>query len=97
MVIEIRNAKQYHLKEFEFYDGEEFITFNIVNIKFENHTIEIAVTNRGKISVIECDLLQDCNGDFYFEYGCMLEKIKLDDFDTIKNKGANYEIKFIKY
>lgn len=84
MVNEIRDAKQYYLKEFEFYDGEEFITFNIVNIKFENHTIEIAVTNRGKISVIECDLLQDCNGDFYFEYGCEYSKIEINDFEAIE-------------
>lgn len=81
----VNETKKYYLKEFEYYDGEEFITFNIVNIKFDSHIIEIAVTNRGKISVIECDLLQDSNGDFYFEYGCMLEKIKLDDFEEIEN------------
>lgn len=61
--------KKYYLKEFEYYDGECFITFNIVNIKLDSQRVDIAVTNRGKISVIECDLLKDCNGDFYFEYG----------------------------
>lgn len=85
MFTENLEIKNYYLNEFEYYDGECFIKFNIVNIKFENQTIEIAVTNRGKISVIECDLLQDCNGDFYFKYGCMLEKIKLNDFEKIKN------------
>lgn len=85
MLNEIQDTKKYYLKEFEFYDGECFITFNIVNIKFDSQTIEIAVTNRGKISVIECNLLQDPNGEFYFEYGCMLEKIKLYDFENIED------------
>ncbi len=66
-----------------FYDGEEFIIFHINKINFENKTIQVAVTNRGKISVIEYDLFQDGNGDFYFEYGVMLEKIYLENFETI--------------
>lgn len=39
------------------------------------------VTDRGKISVITYDLLTDKNGDMYFEYGCMLEKVNIDDFE----------------
>jgi len=58
--------KQYYLKEFEYFDGEYYIKFNIVSINFEKKTIEVAITNRGKISVVEHDLMQDCNGDFYF-------------------------------
>lgn len=77
-------TKNYYLKEFTYFDGEGDITFNIVSINFEKKTIEIAVTNRGKISVIEYDLLQDCNGDFYFEYGCEYSKIEINDFETIE-------------
>lgn len=77
-------TKSYYLKEFTYFDGECDITFNIVSINFEKKTIEIAVTNRGKISVIEYDLLQDCNGDFYFEYGCEYSKIEINNFETIE-------------
>ena len=83
MVNLVKENQRYYLQEYEYFDGEYFITFNIVNIRFNSQTIEIAVTNRGKISVIECDLFEDCNGDFYFEYGSMLEKIKINDFEEI--------------
>lgn len=76
-------TKDYYLKEFQYFDGECDITFNIVSINFEKQTIEIAVTNRGKISVIEYDLLRDKNGDFYFSYGRTFEKININDFETI--------------
>lgn len=75
--------KKYYLKEFSFFDGECDITFNIVGINFENKTIEVAVTNRGKISVINYDLSQDNNGNFYFIYGVDRNEIQVDDFETI--------------
>ncbi len=80
---EIQDTRNYYLKEFQYFDGECDITFNIVDINFENKTIKVAVTNRGKISVIEYDLIQDKNGDFYFTYGCMLDKIEINDFETV--------------
>ena len=79
------NFNKYYLKEFEYFDGEAYITFNIVGINFDNKTIEVAVTNRGKISVIEYDLIQDCNGDFYFEYGFEFTKIEVNDFEDIND------------
>ena len=45
--------------------------------------IQIAVTNRGKISVITYDLLTDKNGRLYFEYGAMFEHVHLDDFEEV--------------
>ena len=51
-VSQIPEFKRYYLSEFELYDGEEFITFNIVGIDATKNEIQIAVTNRGKISVI---------------------------------------------
>ena len=77
-------TKKYYLKEFEYFDGESFITFNIVSINFERKTIEVAVTDRGKISVIEYDLRQDGNGDFYFEFGPSYERIAVDDFEEVQ-------------
>ena len=61
-VSQIPEFKRYYLSEFELYDGEEFITFNIVGIDAAKNEIRIAVTNRGKISVITYDLLTDKNG-----------------------------------
>ena len=43
--------KQYQLSEFQFYDGEAFITFNLIDIDTEKKEITVAVTDRGKISV----------------------------------------------
>lgn len=62
-------------------DGEAFITLNIVSIDTEKREIVVAVTNRGKISVITYDLLTDKSGKLYFEYGCMIEKVNIDDFE----------------
>ena len=77
------DTRKYYLKEFSYFDGECDITFNIVDINFERKTISVAVTNRGKISVIEYDLIQDCNGDFFFNYGVETSKIEVNDFETI--------------
>ena len=61
-VSQIPEFKRYYLSEFELYNSEEFITFNIVGIDAAKNEIQIAVTNRGKISVITYDLLKDKNG-----------------------------------
>ena len=77
--------KKYYLKEFTFFDGENDITFNIVGIDFEKQLIEVAITNLGRISVVEYDLKQDKNGNFYYEYGCTYKKIAVNDFETIND------------
>lgn len=55
--------KKLYLSEFEFFDGDEFITFNIVDINTDRNLITVAVTNQGKISVITYDLLTDKHGN----------------------------------
>ncbi len=77
--------KKYYLKEFQYFDGTSEIIFNIVDINFEKMTITLAVTNQGKISVIEYDLKRDTENNLYFEYGHLLDKIDLDDFETIND------------
>ena len=72
--------KKLYLSEFEFYDGEYFITFNIVDLNLDRKQITVAVTNVGKISVITYDLITDENGKLYFEYGQFYEKVTVDDF-----------------
>lgn len=79
-VSQFNEFKNYYLSEFEIFDGEEFITFNIVGIDTARKQAQIAVTDRGKISVITYDLMQDKDGNLYFEYGCTYQKVWLDDF-----------------
>lgn len=44
--------RAYYLSEFELYDGEAFITFNIVGIDLDRNEVQVAVTDRGRISVV---------------------------------------------
>lgn len=75
----------YYLKEFHYLDGYTEIIFNIVDINFDKMTITLAITNQGKISVIEYDLKRDKENNLYFEYGYQKEKITVDDFENIEN------------
>ena len=82
-VSRIPEFKRYFLSEFELYDGEEFITFDIVGIDATKNEIQVAVTDRGRISVIAYDLLTDFHGRLYFEYGAMFERVYVDDFEEV--------------
>ncbi len=83
--IEKYSAERFYLSEFRFFNGENYVTFNILNINTDKMVINVAVTNLGKISVIEYDLKRDKLENLYFEYGCLLDKIYIDDFAHIKN------------
>ena len=80
-VQEKSEIRKYYLSEFQLYDGEVFVTFNIVDINTKNNEITVAISNRGRISVTTYDLLTDNNGSFYFEYGVDYEKINVSDFE----------------
>lgn len=77
--------QNYYLKEFQYFDGYTEIIFNIVDINFNKMTITLAITNQGKISVIEYDLKRDKENNLYFEYGYQNEKIAVDDFENIED------------
>ena len=81
---DLGNFKKYYLNEFEYYDGECFITFNIVEIDTTRNEITVAVSNQGKISVCTFDLKTD-DKRFFFEYGPMFENIDLDDFEEVND------------
>ena len=52
-------------------------------MKYEKkNTITLAITNQGKITVTEYDLLCDENG-LYFEYGVEYTKIHVDNFEEV--------------
>ena len=80
--LNIKDFRKYYLSEYQIFDGEVFIVFNIVSINIEKEEITVAVSNRGKISVVTYDLLTNSNG-FYFEYGVNFEKINLNDFEEV--------------
>lgn len=69
---------KFYLKEFEWFDGEDFIKFNIVELK--ENSITVAVTNRGRISLLDYELLEDENGK-YFEFGNTYAHININDFE----------------
>lgn len=82
-ISKVPEFKLYYLSEFEFFDGDEFITFNIVGINVSRNTVAVAVSDRGKIIIIDFELMADKDGNLYFEYGCTFRKIYLDDFTEI--------------
>lgn len=74
--------KSHQLSEFTFFDGEANITFNLIDIDTAKKEITVAVTNRGRISVLTFDILED-EGRLYFEYGAMYDKIDIEDFEEV--------------
>ena len=71
-----------YMQEFKLYDGEVDITFNIIGVDTKRSEINLAVTNRGKISFPTYDLYEDKKG-LYFEYGPDFTKIYIDDFEIV--------------
>ncbi len=43
---------KFYMKEFQYYDGECFVTFNIVDLRELKGEISVAITRQGKISVV---------------------------------------------
>ena len=68
---------KFYMQEFEYFNGENFVTFNIVDMT--QHTITVAVTNQGRISLGTYNLYEDEKG-LYFEYGRWDDIIYLDEF-----------------
>ena len=71
-----------YMQEYKLYDGEVDITFNIIGVDTKRSEINLAVTNRGKISFPTYDLYGDKKG-LYFEYGPDYSKIYIDDFEIV--------------
>ena len=76
---------KFYLHEFKLFDGEEYITFNIVALNESKKEILVAVTNRGRITQVTYDIFEDENG-YYFEYGCEYTKVKIEDFKEVKDE-----------
>ena len=83
-------AEKGYLAEFDFFDGDNFVTFNIIGYSLDQSEILVAVTDRGKISLVTYDILADKTGRRYFEYGCKFDKIYIGDFRE-ENKVCLFE------
>ncbi len=68
--------------EYEYFTGEHYIIFDIIEVDDDKNQITLAISNEGKIIEETFDLFQDKNDESrqYFEYGLYLDKIYLDEF-----------------
>ena len=67
------------MPEYEYFNGEYNITFNLIEIDDEKREVVVAISNLGKIGVCTFDLYFDGKRR-YFEYGCLYTKIYIDEF-----------------
>jgi len=84
------NYRRYRLAEYDLYECDHFVTFNIVEVNTDKNILTVAITDEGRISVRDFDLMSD-NGRLFFFYGVMQEQIALDDFEL--QEGSSYEIR----
>ena len=74
--------------EYDFFDGDHFITFDIIDIDEDNNEITLAISNQGRITQDTFDLLEDeklkdiCENR-YFEFGLYQERIYINDFECL--------------
>ena len=67
------------MPEYDYFNGENFITFDLIEIDDEKREVTVAVSDTRRISVKTFDLLFDGNRR-YFEYGKIKKKIYIDEF-----------------
>ena len=48
-----QQAMPLYNSEYRLFDGEEFVTFNLLDMNADKNIVTVAVTRQGKISVIE--------------------------------------------
>ena len=83
-----QDTRGYYLNEFVLFDGDHYVTFNIVDINTVKNEITVAVSDEGRISVCTLDLKSD-SGRLFFEYGVTLKKVAVDDFEQVGEDEYN--------
>lgn len=73
-VSQFNEFKRYYLSEFELYDSEEFVTFNIAGIDVAKNEIQIAIT-LGGVNVIGKGKLEHVIFNCSFDYTELLSEI----------------------
>ncbi len=76
--------------EYDYFDGDHFITFDIIEVDEENGKITLAISNQGRITQDTFDLFGDneideemTNDIRYFEFGLYADKIYLNQFESL--------------
>lgn len=76
--------------EYDYFDGDHFITFDIIEVDEDNGKITLAITNQGRITQDTFDLFEDneideemTNDIRYFEFGLYADKIYLNQFESL--------------
>ena len=71
----------YRNSSYDFFDGDDFITFDVIAVGEEQRLIFVAVSNRGKITMDNYELMTDRDGEKFFYYGSPEQKIYLNNFE----------------
>ena len=79
-MINVIENKDYRNLQNDYYDGESFVYFDIVEVNAELEKITVVVSHQGRITMQTFDLLEDEDNDVFFEYGPCYEKIYLEQF-----------------
>ncbi|MCM1360221.1 MAG: hypothetical protein NC183_06885 [Corallococcus sp.] len=76
--------------EYDFFDGDHFITFDIIDVDEDKNEITLAISNQGRITQDTFDLFEDdeideetVNDIRYFEFGLYADKIYLHEFECL--------------
>ena len=67
-------------REYDHWNGENHVNFLLLTVNVEKPSVTLIQSYLGKISNVEYELRQDEDGEYYFEYGVMCDKIRLVDF-----------------
>jgi len=79
-----RNFSTEYMSEFSIWNGENFVTFNIIELNEDRQTITVEVSDAGRLSPCTFDLVWDDKRGLCFEYGVTEERIAVKDFEQIE-------------
>ena len=71
----------YANSSYDYFNGDDFITFDIIAVGEERHFVFVAVSNHGKITTEAFDLEFDRNDQPFFYFGSPEQKIYLNNFE----------------
>ena len=76
--------------EYDYFDGDHFITFDIIDVDEENNTVIVAISNQGRITQDTFDLLYD------YEYDEQYNDNRYFDLAYMQIKYRSAHLKFYK-
>ena len=78
-----KDLADYANSSYDYFDGDDFITFDIIAVGEEQNFVFVAVSNRGKITAEAYDLEFDKNDRPFFYFGSPEQKIYLNNFEEV--------------